>query len=78
VSDVDKPDPVAARKHERAAERHRKVAERLRGAGLEKGEEAAKRVAREEDERAAAASPQPPTRSPEATPARLLAPRVVS
>lgn len=59
VSDVDKPDPIAARTHERSAERHRKAAERLRGARLVNGEEAAKRVAREEDERAAAASPQP-------------------
>jgi hypothetical protein len=60
VNDVDKPDPVTARTHERAAERHRKAAERLRDAGLARGEEAVKRVAREDDERAAAANPQPP------------------
>jgi hypothetical protein len=57
---MDKPDPVTARTHERSAQRHRKAAERLRDAGLLKGEEAAKRVARNEDERAATANPQPP------------------
>jgi hypothetical protein len=60
VIHVDKPDPVTAHAHERAAERHRRAAERLRDAGLTQGEEAAKRVAREEDERAATVNPQPP------------------
>jgi len=59
VSGVDKSDPVTAHSHERAAERHRKAAERLRDAGLVKGEEAAKRVAREEEARAAEATEQP-------------------
>lgn len=59
MSDVDKPDPVAARTHERAPERHRKAAERLRDAGLAKGEEAAKRVARDEEARAPEATDQP-------------------
>jgi hypothetical protein len=59
VSDVDEPDQIAAHSHERAAERHRKAAERLRDAGLVKGEEAAKRVARDEETRAAEATDQP-------------------
>ena len=46
--------------HERAAERHRKAAERLREAGFRDGEEAAKRIAREED--TAAAEADSPTR----------------
>jgi hypothetical protein len=43
------PDPIAARMHERAAERQRRAAERLDDAGMHDGAEAAKRVAREED-----------------------------
>ena len=54
-----KPDPITARIHERNADRQRKAAERLRDADLKEGEEAAKRVAREEDARAAAADEQP-------------------
>jgi hypothetical protein len=45
--------------HERAANRQRKAAERFREAGLAKAEEATKRVARDEEERAAAQGDQP-------------------
>lgn len=56
---MPKPDPIKARSHERAADRHRKAAERLREAGLVKGEKAAKKVARDEDARAAEADAPP-------------------
>lgn len=54
-----KPDPIKARSHERAADRQRKAAERLREAGFVKGEEAAKKVARDEDAQAAEADASP-------------------
>lgn len=55
MAGVKRPDPIAARMRERSADRHRAAAERLREAGLVEGEEAAKRLAREEDAQAAAA-----------------------
>ena len=53
-------DPASAPIHERAAERFRKAAECLREAGLHEGEEAAKRIAREEEASAARADPEEP------------------
>jgi hypothetical protein len=50
---VTERDPIAARMHERTAEWFRKAAERLRLGGFTDGAEAAKRVAREEETRAA-------------------------
>jgi hypothetical protein len=47
------PDPIAARMHERAAERQRRAAERLDEAGMHDGAEAAKKIAREEEALAA-------------------------
>jgi hypothetical protein len=52
---MERHDPIKARMHERSADRHRKAAERLRDADLTEAEEAAKRVARDEDTRAAKA-----------------------
>jgi len=56
---VEKPDPIKARMHERAADRHRNAAERLREMGSGEGEEAAKQVAREESARSAQVDEQP-------------------
>jgi hypothetical protein len=50
---VKEPDPVSARMHERTAQRFRNAAARLRQGGFREGEEVAKRIAREEDARAA-------------------------
>ena len=61
---VQKADPASASIHERAAERFRKAAERLREAGLHEGGEAAKRIAREEEVSATRADSEEPNVSP--------------